>query len=289
MRLNLRRGPLQGLVPRIVRLLPATVAGVLVLVALSAPGAATHVGAGLLTAQAPPADEDFGRLLGQVREGETGPPIPGARVTLTGPEERSAITGETGEFRMELLPVGLYVVRVEHLAYRPIEVEVEVSGEEFTTRVELRLMRDAIALDPVTVEVEARRGTGPLVGVYERVERQRALGLGRVFTRDDIEQRATSRVSSLLQAMPSVRVSSGGVVSLRARGRVSQRDCGPEVWLDGFRVARSDDRVDIDSFVSLSQLEVVEVYTGPSQIPFEFLSSDSMCGVIVLWTRRGEE
>ncbi|TVP54575.1 MAG: hypothetical protein EA351_12905 [Gemmatimonadales bacterium] len=235
----------------------------------------------------PPETEEFGRLLGLVREGETGPAVPGARVTLRGPEERSAVTGESGEFRMELLPPGLYRVEVEHLAYRRIEVEVEVAGGEQTTRVELRLMRDAIAIDPVTVEVEARRGTGPLVGVYDRVARQQALGLGRIFTRDEFEHRGTSRVSSLLQTMPSVRVNSRGNVTLRARGSVSQRTCNPEVWLDGFRVGRSDDAVNIDDFVTVSQLEVMEVYTGPSQIPFEFLSSDSMCGVIVLWTRRG--
>jgi hypothetical protein len=47
----------------------------------------------------------------------------------------------------------------------------------------------------------------------------------------------------------------------------------------------------IDQYVAPEDVVAVEVYTGTSQIPPEFQSAllNSKCGVIVIWTRTGDD
>jgi len=40
------------------------------------------------------------------------------------------------------------------------------------------------------------------------------------------------------------------------------------------------------STIEADQLEAVEYYSGPSQLPLKYATLDSRCGVLVLWTRR---
>ena len=44
----------------------------------------------------------------------------------------------------------------------------------------------------------------------------------------------------------------------------------------------------IDDFVSLSDVEAIEVYRGPSELPGEFhgMHSGGNCGAVVVWTKR---
>jgi hypothetical protein len=34
-------------------------------------------------------------------------------------------------------------------------------------------------------------------------------------------------------------------------------------------------------------VEAIEVYKGPASIPAQFIDSDTQCGVILIWTKRG--
>jgi outer membrane receptor for ferrienterochelin and colicin len=40
--------------------------------------------------------------------------------------------------------------------------------------------------------------------------------------------------------------------------------------------------------VPVSSIEGIEVYKGAAQLPAEFGGSNSMCGVVAIWTKRGE-
>ena len=251
----------------------------------SGPGlAATAPLAPIPAATASP-EADIGRIVGFVREGDRGGGIAGVSIRLEGPDERTAITDRDGAFRFELLPEGTYTIRADHLAYEAVEVEVDVAGDDRTTRVEIRLLPGTIAVAPLVVQVEGRRPTfGPLVQVYERIDRQRRMGLGTILTRDDIERRVGGRVTDLMQGMAGVRVIPGPEgTTIQMRRAVSLRGCPVQIYLDGIKVGTGSP----DDYVIPTELEILEVYRGGSQVPPEFSGSDAQCGVVAMWTRRG--
>jgi hypothetical protein len=60
--------------------------------------------------------------------------------------------------------------------------------------------------------------------------------------------------------------------------------CPPAVWVDGVKWR------DVSSAytgIMGVELEVVEIYNGPAEVPGEFLDSDAGCGAVIVWTRRG--
>jgi TonB family protein len=73
--------------------------------------------------------------------------------------------------------------------------------------------------------------------------------------------------------------------SIRFRGST----CDPEFVLDGLVLGPAV--FDIDA-VAPGTIEGIEIYSGPSTVPVEFkragLGSRNGCGMIVVWTRRGE-
>jgi hypothetical protein len=260
-----------------------------------------------------PAD---GRVHGTVRAGTEERALPGADVLLDGPERRSAVTDERGQFRMEALRPGRYAVRVSHLAYQAVEVEIDVAGENQLTVIQIQLLPDAIPIDPVTVTVERpnRPTTGALGLAYDRMDYQKRLGLGRFVTREDIERQPQGRLTSVLSNLGGTRLHAhpqlpgGYLVELnRAVGDLNERNwvtpsgvpyCPPVYVIDGVRT-----RIDVptrsarnapppqsvDDFVRPQDIALIEIYRRVSQIPAEFGGSDPdlRCGVIAIWTRRG--
>jgi hypothetical protein len=57
----------------------------------------------------------------------------------------------------------------------------------------------------------------------------------------------------------------------------------PAVYLDGVRFPLLGES--IDNIIDPSQLEGIEVYTHAAEVPAQFASARSNCGVIALWTK----
>jgi outer membrane cobalamin receptor len=122
------------------------------------------------------------------------------------------------------------------------------------------------------------------------------LGHGRFVLRSDIEERQPRRLSDLLRGMPGVRVFSDGWFSdirLRASGvtgfNASQTTmCLPPVRIDGILVSHGNagpgDRYNIDSLMP-HDVEAIEIYAGPAQVPAQFGGANSACGIVLIWTR----
>jgi hypothetical protein len=63
--------------------------------------------------------------------------------------------------------------------------------------------------------------------------------------------------------------------------------CLPSVYIDNVRIASTADgfgESSVDLFVNPSDLEGMEVYAHPLQVPVQF--ANGRCGAIVIWTNR---
>ena len=213
-------------------------------------------------------------LEGSVIEDGSSLPVADAEVRLeSGSQVR--ITGADGGFRFGRIPPGTYPVRVTHLAHATVQdtIEVEVGTSVAVT---IRVSAGVIALAPITVLV--RSLVLERAGFYERRER----GSGHFVTRQQIDETNPLQASELLRRIPSVRLQRGpdGLVA------IARANCPFRFVIDGVRTAPG---FSID-LVSIGDIEGLEVYLGPSQVPGEFSSLGSdlggTCGVIVVWTRR---
>ena len=62
-------------------------------------------------------------------------------------------------------------------------------------------------------------------------------------------------------------------------------ECSPTFYLDRHVIAMGGDQVvRPDDFVTPAEVEAIEVYTRPSEIPTGF-DELTNCGVVLMWTR----
>ncbi len=229
-------------------------------------------------------------LDGKVVEDSTHVPIAGATVTVldtAGAVVKGAATDSAGDFHIAFDTGGVYRLRAEQPGYRTVTSDtISVEKDEFVT-VELRLARQAIALEPLVVTARVDRR---ISAFYERVRKN---GWGRFLTRADIEHRIGQRPTDLIRLMSGVRIISvvpcrncrpEDVIYLRGVGPSGSGVCSPTVFIDGMEV-KQDALSPINDVLLSDNLEGVEVYTEPGTEPTEFITSSSTCGVVAFWTR----
>lgn len=244
------------------------------------------------------AAQDTVRIVGTVTDEQTGDGIAGVDLVLrrtNGRHLRTLATDDAGQFQVVISRADAIRIQARRLGYRETTTPVlYFDGHEFF-QVEIRMDPDAILLAPL--EVVARSGTGrsPVLADF----RQRLhLGTGHYFTRLDIERRKPAYVSDLLAEVPGVMVISTGrgtqrTVQMARSGAV--RECPVQIYLDGLLVTRPEPRVggmisevfSVDDIVAPGSVEGIEVYRGLSTVPPQFYNTEAHCGVIAIWTRRG--
>jgi hypothetical protein len=235
-----------------------------------------------------------------------GIPIPRAVFSVVG-ESLRVITDSQGRFRLTV-PPGPRLVAVRALGYRPLMWAVTLgSGLEASGRI--RLQRLSIVLPEMTV-VGERYVPRRLADFYQR----RRIGLGKYIDPETIAGRFTNSMADLLQQIPGVRVSpvpgdpfnylvsfarcnligspggapAGGALTPGHLGQsTSPLPSGPPrkstvgVYMDGFKVP--GDPGEILAMINPADVEAIEVYRGPAELPAEFMSDD--CAAIVIWTK----
>jgi hypothetical protein len=273
----------------------------------------------LLTGFVPPA---VGQVLrGRLLDLDTNEPIPRGVLTLIrddGERVRVVTTDDDGRYRLTAPGPGSYLIEARRLGYGmwldgPVELE---AGDEWETEYHLQALPIQLAPVEVTAEAELRETFLQHVGFYER---QKA-DFGHFVTREDIEHRAPARMTDLLSAVPGVRLvpSASGLsrASIGFRGsRLSQGGvCHPRVFVDNLVVIRGDARprgldvqgfretateanrdpaerpeIALDDVVQPDDVEAIEVYRRGVEVPARFggTSTQTQCGVIVIWTRSG--
>jgi hypothetical protein len=222
----------------------------------------------------------------------SGRPIVEAEVGVPG-TDLASFSNDSGKFELRGIPSGERIIRVRKIGFKPVHLVAKLAAGQAQETV---IVLEPGAYELPDVEVTARAAK-PLeyaaTTKYDDFFRRRANGFGHYLTREQIERRHAFRTANLLSGIPSVRLIfrhsgiSGTDVIFSRCSRVG-------VWIDGFPQRVSDIRVRTGEMtpsvvgeyldrVRPSEIAAIEVYTGPAELPAEFLSDT--CAAIVIWTR----
>jgi len=230
-----------------------------------------------------------GTLTGTV-VGEESTPLAEARIRMAGVGMVSS--DQDGRFRLTGVSHGDHVLEVRRLGYREFLQPVTIrAGETLYVRVVLTLA--PVPLNPVEVE-----GEPALLPAMRGFEERRTHGNGRFFNRREITQMQPRVVTDVLRRVPGVVIQSvpgpfgptDMVRMARTIGVTGARPCPVLFYVNGTPFPVTGD-MSINQYVVPEDILAVEVYSGTSQIPAQFQSNllNARCGVIVIWTRMGNE
>jgi outer membrane receptor protein involved in Fe transport len=245
------------------------------------------------------------RVVGRVIDA-TRHPIDGVEVIVNQHQVRS-VTANRGLFTVDISRADS-TIAFRRIGYRPVVFSIRplpVSGD--TILVELE--SSPVQLEAVTVSAEP---TKPLryasTRKYDDVFHRQKIGLGRLVPREVIDARLGSTTDQLLDGIAGVHVWNGP--PKRIRFVRCQDPGGIAIFIDGVRQISSqsssggdnsgllykpptargmpadmEPEVEVLQRVNPGDIEMIEVFPGPSEIPAEFHWNG--CAVIAIWTRQG--
>ena len=228
------------------------------------------------------------RVMGRVLDEVTTRGIPDVRVSaLMGTRVMSeTLTDEGGRFQLVLRQGGRYTLEFTRIGYTLEKqvVEVEAVG---TSQILVRMRSKPVEVDEIRV-TEQRRVSPVELEYTERVEKNKALGMGDFIEREDIAS-ANSDVTSLLRRFPYVRIRRAGIRGNMLRMRGMGGECAPRVFIDGSELhgyGSMGSALTLDDMVSSNDVATIEVYHGLSQGPGIYADPQG-CGSVLIWTQRG--
>jgi len=206
--------------------------------------------------------------------------ISGAELTVDGTAVRG-VTDDRGEIRFAAVRGGPATVHIRRLGFKPTSIDVVVDQRVPATSI-VTLSPIAQILAPIVVKGGSNY-TGRMAGFYQR----RDLGMGHFVSRERLEKDNPAQLSDVFRRLPGVQITSTRTIRNAIRFRGNGGSCWPLVWLDGAPLPTAE--FDLD-FLSPQSVEGIEVYSGVSTIPPQFMGARGLgsCGVIVVWSREGE-
>jgi hypothetical protein len=233
------------------------------------------------------------RFLG-VYDAQTGDPIEGVEVADIANGNKSSTT-KTGTISLFFLPDGGSLVRLRKIGYETQTLPISISPAD-TAPITIVMSR-ATQLPTVVVNDTAPRH---MSAGLRRFEEHRAQGFGHFIAEDDFRKHENSTMASLLTSkMPGILTVPGPggakyIVSSRkpcsgpALRQCRQNDCYVSVYIDNVRTfdattSPSNMRPDFER-ISPVEYAAAEFYQG-AEVPPEYNSTSSGCGVLLLWTR----
>lgn len=218
-------------------------------------------------------------VVGQVSDRTTRAPVVGAEI-LSGTGDRSARSDSAGRFTLARMRPGRgrLVVRMTGFPVTTFEVELP-AGDTLIESIQLDSTagRDSSQRLP-TVPITAAPSLGPR---YADFERRLKTGRGQYITADEIDKNRYGTLQEAMRTMRGVEVSCGGGGGCFITMARAPMQCTPQYVVD--------DRVDniFGPVTPIRDIQGMEVYTGPSDVPGEYAGSNAGCGVIVIWTKAG--
>jgi len=213
-----------------------------------------------------------GSIGGTTIDAQTGMPIVGASITIP-VLSRAVVSDEGGHFLHSPLEAGSYVVQVHALGYIPSAKAFDLTTGQSVTHV-----FQLTTIPPVLPNVVVSGHPGSVGRRFEDFDRRRALKRGQFLTRAEIEARNAVNLSDLIQTMRGIRTECAGFTCIIETSR-STHGCRPAFFVDG-RMSTT-----FGPTTPVRDIEGIEVYLGPSEIPAEYLGPDSGCGAIGIWTK----
>ena len=222
-----------------------------------------------------------GRILGWVRERDTGRPIPTAEVRVLegGP---ATLTDDNGMFVLSGVLPGETALGITHISFSPeghfFRVE---AGRNY--EVQVAMSPDAIPIEGVEVTARSQTWFRQMDGMRLRMRQ----GIrGDFVTAAQLESRGYPPVQEAIRALPSVQVIQRGPHGVDLRFRSCEMQ--PVVFVDGIQVNEPEDGEPLWILRELPGMDVeaIEVYRGPGSVPAEFSGPDAMCGALIIWTKR---
>lgn len=229
---------------------------------------------------------------GTVLDSQSGEPVMLAYVGLLAEGEDlvvAALADNRGSFALTAPEAGDYLLYVMRTGYETLMDGVFELGDAATLDLRIGLKPSPIPLEELTVEAVREESLLESVGFYDRA----VSGRGHFMIREEIERTAVERVTDAFRGVPNVGVLSqrplvGGPDVMQMPAIVVRRgggQCSPTLYVDRAVVAFGvNEPVRPDDYVTPSEIEAIEVYARPSEVPVEF-DAIGDCGVVLIWTR----
>ncbi|MCK5597970.1 MAG: TonB-dependent receptor, partial [Candidatus Eisenbacteria sp.] len=212
---------------------------------------------------APAFGQTTGRITGKVTDAKNGAPLPFANVSIIGTAYGN-ITNQLGEYVIDYLPVGTYVVQVSYMGYETSRMSDVVVEPDRSTTVNVSLDQKALVAEEIIVEAER-----PLVDVEKTTTTRR-------MDDEEVKVRPISTVAEAVATQPGV-VLVDGELHVRG-GRASE----VKYYVDG--IAITDAASGTGGLeVSLSSLSGFDLLSGGFDAEYGNVQS----GVVNLQTREG--
>ena len=212
---------------------------------------------------APAFGQGTGRITGKVTDAQNGAPLPFANVSIIGTAYGN-ITNQLGEYIIDYLPVGTYVVQVSYMGYSTTRTADVVVEPDRSTTVNISLDPEALMAEEVVVEADR-----PLVDVEKTTTTRR-------MDEEEVKVRPISTVAEAVATQPGV-VLVDGELHVRG-GRASE----VKYYVDG--IAITDAATGTGGLeVSLSSLSGFDLLSGGFDAEYGNVQS----GVVNLQTREG--
>jgi hypothetical protein len=217
-------------------------------------------------------------LVGTVRSRD-GRGVAGADVRLDG-QPATRITNADGGFVFERVPPGSYVLHVEHLAYAPFLDTVHLAPGR-PLQLEIPVATEPIPVEGIEITVQSPIWMQRRADLFQRMK----MGSGHFITRGQIADRGEPPLSALLRGVPGVAIHYVMVAGRYVHYPVIRGSGVPALYVDGARVSLDPERGHgIDDFLA-SDVDVIEIQSGPASIPIGMSGSCAACGLIHIWTR----
>jgi len=222
----------------------------------------------------------------------SGDRVASAEITVRG-RNIVVTSGNDGAFRISRLPAGVIVLDVKRLGYVAQEFRLALERND-DRRVNLVLDKVAQALPQVTVtDIPGKPARLAQTHKYDEFYIRKATGIGTFITREEIDRQFKASTQELLQTIPGILIRQTGTtwwVQFTRCGRAKE----PGVLTAGkpsepvqvfVEVRFSSDGTDRLEEINPADIEAIEIYKGPSQLPA--IARGKGCGAIFIWLRDG--